>query len=321
MQEINRRKAWVDSWTKLKAQADDVGAFIELAEEMGDDSLEADIGAELTKLETATGELEFRNMLSGPDDARNALLVIHPGAGGTESQDWAEMLLRMYLRWGEKSGFAMTTVDYQEGEGAGIKSASVEVSGEFAYGYMKAENGVHRLVRISPFDSNARRQTSFASVFVYPEVEDDVEIEINPAGLSWDTFRSGGKGGQNVNKVETAVRVTYEFTGPDGEPDQIIIKCQTQRSQHQNRENALKMLRSQLYQKQRDYDEAKKAEIEGSKQKIEWGSQIRSYVLHPYNMVKDLRTNYETSDTQGVLDGDLTEFMKAYLMTAGQQTT
>ncbi len=246
-------------------------------------------------------------MLSGNDDKRNCILTIHSGAGGTEAQDWADMLLRMYLRYGERTGFKMSIVDLLEGDGAGIKSATVEVEGDFAYGYLKAENGVHRLVRISPFDANKRRHTSFASVFVIPEIDDEIEIDINPVDLRIDTFRSGGKGGQNVNKVETAVRITHILTG-------VVAACQSERSQIQNKTRAMKLLKSKLYQIEQEKLESEKNEVEKSKMKIEWGSQIRSYIFHPYNLVKDHRTDVETSDTQSVMDGEIDIFIKAYLM-------
>ena len=271
-----------------------------------DESFYDDIRKELDNLNSEIEKAEFKNMLSGKDDDKNCILTIHSGAGGTESQDWADMLLRMYMRWGEQSGYQMRIVDILDGDGAGIKSATVEVTGEFAYGYLKAENGVHRLVRISPFDSNKRRHTSFASVFVIPEIDDTIEIEINPADLRIDTYRSGGKGGQNVNKVETAVRITHI-------PTNTVAACQSERSQIQNKTRAMKMLKSKLYQLELDKQQAELDEVEKNKMKIEWGSQIRSYVFHPYNMVKDHRTDEETSDVQRVMDGDIDRFIKAYL--------
>lgn len=311
MKELDKEKSLVEGWDNLDSLRESINVYLEF-QEMGED-VEDDLQAEYKKLEKALDDMELRNMLSGEDDHRDAIVNFNPGAGGTESQDWAEMLYRMYTRWADKSGFKVSVVDYQDGDVAGIKSATIEVSGDNAYGFLKAESGVHRLVRVSPFDSNARRHTSFCSVFVAPLIDDTIEVDINESEVELQRFHSSGAGGQNVNKVETGVRLIWEGELSDGRTERVVAECQQERSQLQNREKAMVLLKSRIYELEKEIREAEKAKLEGSKSKNEWGSQIRSYVFDDQR-VKDHRTNYETSDVSGVMDGELDEFIKAYLL-------
>jgi len=306
LRERSHLQTTLDGWRRVSTSLGDGKVFLEMADE-GDEEGRAEAESKAVEVERLLGEMELQQMLGGEHDPGNAIVTVRPGAGGTEAQDWAEMLLRMYLRWGERHGFKTETVDLQPGEGGGIKNATFTVEGPFAYGYLQAEAGIHRLVRISPFDANARRHTSFASVFVYPEIEDEIEVDIRDEDLRVDTYRSSGAGGQHVNKTDSAVRITHLPSG-------IVVACQNERSQHKNRSMAMKVLRARLYELEMEKQREKMAELTKGRKEISFGSQIRSYVLHPYRMVKDLRTGVEMGNTDAVLDGDIDRFIQAFLL-------
>lgn len=313
IEEANKLKSWIGPWNDLGRQVSDIRALAELLEEEEDEDLAAELRQALGRLQGDVEALELRTMLQGEDDHREAIVTIHPGAGGVESQDWAEMLMRMYTRWAERRGYQVSVLDVQPAQEAGIKSATLEIKGDSAYGYLKAERGVHRLVRISPFDAQSRRHTSFASVFVYPLIEDDIEVEINDADLRIDTFRASGAGGQHVNKTDSAVRITHLPSG-------VVVSCQQERSQHKNKSTAMKMLRAALYQRALEEKEKERAAIEATKADIDFGSQIRSYVFQPYTMVNDHRTELKISDVYRVMDGDLDALIEAYLKQHAQHS-
>ncbi len=306
MKEASAHKALLENWYRLEREAKDIEEFLTMSQELSEAGLTEDIEKALSKLSKDVEQLELQSLLSGEDDPRNAIVTIHPGAGGTESQDWAQMLMRMYLRWAERHGYQTGVMDMLPGEEAGIKSATLEIKGPYAYGYLKGESGVHRLVRISPFDANHRRHTSFASVFVYSEADEELEIEIKDSDLRIDTFRASGAGGQHVNKTDSAVRITHL-------PTRIVVQCQSERSQHRNKENALKILKAKLHAYYLEQERKKMEEIEKSKKDIAWGSQIRSYILQPYRLVKDHRTGAETGNVDDVLDGNIDVFIESYL--------
>ena len=306
LKEIKALKDKIEKYNKVKILLEDTDVLIDLGNEGNDESVVPDVRHNMKLLEKELEKLEVDNLLAGKNDNSNAIITIHPGAGGTEAQDWAEMLYRMYSMWSDKNGYKLEELDYLEGDGAGIKSVTFSVNGSNAYGYLKGENGVHRLVRISPFDAGGRRHTSFASIEVIPEIDDSIEIEINPEDLRVDTYRSSGAGGQHINKTESAIRITHI-------PTNIVVSCQTQRSQIQNRETAMKMLKSKLYELKEKENKERIEDLKGIQREIAWGSQIRSYVFCPYTMVKDHRTNFETGNVNAVMDGELDEFIDAYL--------
>jgi peptide chain release factor 2 len=308
--EVKELKGWLDPWEKLSARVTEMDELAQLLESDPDADMQAELEREADAVDAELEKLELRTMLRGEDDFRDALLTLQPGAGGTESQDWAEMLMRMYTRWAEQHGFEVTLLDLQPGEEAGIKNASLEIKGQYAYGYLKAEKGVHRLVRISPFDSQSRRHTSFASVFVYPEIDDSIVVNIDEKDLRVDVYRASGAGGQHVNKTSSAVRITHMPTG-------IVVACQNERSQFQNKATAMKMLRAAMYQREVELREAERAKVEAQKTDIAWGNQIRSYVFQPYTMVTDHRTDLKLGDVQRVMNGDLDPFIEAYLKEYG----
>lgn len=312
--EANRLKGWIQPWHEAVGKIATLKEMKELLDLEPDEELLEDWASELRQTEDLLSGLELKTMLQGEDDPRDAIVTVQPGAGGTESQDWAEMLTRMYTRWAERRGYSVTVMDLQPGEEAGIKGASLEIKGEYAYGYLKAEKGIHRLVRISPFDAQARRHTSFASVFVYPVVDDEIEIDINEADLRIDTFRASGAGGQHVNKTDSAIRITHMPTG-------IVVACQQERSQHKNKATAMKMLKAALYEREQQEREKEKAALEATKTDIGWGHQIRSYVFQPYTMVNDHRTELKDSDVDAVMNGELDPFIEAFLkQSAGSAT-